>query len=698
MRLRRYFKVWLARTSLRKQLEFTATVIALLVGGLSVIALVYGEYRSGRAALLSDLRIQGEIISANSSAAAAFEDAELADEVLAALRSSRDIIHARLVLTDGRTLAEYSAEAAEESASASIWAQHIEISETVSYRGQGYGRLVMTGDFSRLNRRLAFFMMAAAGVLLLSVLLLGAAFKSAMTVLMQPVSELTGLMHKVSAEGNYSLRSELDARNELGDIANSFNQMLEQIENRDTALARELEERRLTEIRLAYLANHDPLTGLGNRNAFMNLVTLTGPGSTGEALPLCLLLLDVDHFKLVNDSLGHHAGDSLLVEIASRLKIFQDKNVAVFRLGGDEFAIVLSGHGDPLSAQRLADRVTVAMSTPFRILEQELFTSFSVGIALCPEHAHSMELLLNYADLALYESKNLGRDRWSLFSPHLKARINRRLRLEADLRRALEHDEFFLVYEPQVILSSGVPVGVEALVRWRHPELGLMSPADFIPLAEESGLIIKLGEWVLRRACLEGAAIGSQFASTPWRLAVNLSARQLADPAIVSTVARVLTESGFPADCLELEVTESIMIEKLDLVSERMRAIAALGVAFAMDDFGVGASSLSYLRRLPLAKIKIDRSFVRELPQNEDDAAVAAAIIALGQRIGIPVLAEGIETAAQLSCLQSMGCNLAQGYLFSRPKPLNEFIAYLSALSGHAAPHTSLPVSLARPH
>lgn len=685
MSVRARLEHWLTHTPLRQQLQVTASVIALVVGTISLTVLIMGGYLSARETLRNELRVQTQIIAANSSAAAAFADEAVAAEVLAAMKSSPDVMQVKLQLSGGRMLAQYQAtdQAGGPAKASSIWSEAVVLTEPVAYRGETFGQLILTGDFSRLNRGLFLYFSAATVAMFLAVAALHYAFKLSMAFLMQPISQLTGLMRRVTSEGNYQLRSGIAVHNEIGDIARNFDQMLQQIEQRDSVLAQELEERRRTEAKLEHLVRHDTLTGLYNRHAFLQAMAEMERES-GARLQLGLLLLDVDHFKLVNDSLGHHAGDRLLIEIATRLRSLQSNDVDVFRLGGDEFAVLMRGNNGPESARQLADSITAAMNAPFSILSQELFTSLSVGIALCPEHATEMEPLLNCADLALYEAKGLGRDRWALFTPALKAGLDRRLRLETELHRALERDELFLMYEPQIALTDGRLVGVEALVRWQHPEHGVMNPADFIPMSEEGSLIIKLGEWVLRRACADGLAIRRAKGGQDLRLAVNLSPRQLADAAVTVTVSRVLNETGFPPAALELEVTESVMIEKLDLVTERMNAIAALGVSFALDDFGVGASSLSYLRRLPLSKIKIDRSFVRELPQNEDDAAVAAAITTLGHRLGIPVLAEGVETPAQLDCLRSLGCTLGQGFLFAQPARLESFIARMND-DGHTA-------------
>jgi diguanylate cyclase (GGDEF)-like protein/PAS domain S-box-containing protein len=446
----------------------------------------------------------------------------------------------------------------------------------------------------------------------------------------------------------------------------------------------DITERKQIEEQISFLAYYDGLTRLPNRVLFMERLNQALSTAQRQGNTLALLFLDLDRFKRINDTLGHTVGDRLLQAVSERLKkclrstdtIARGDPLAssdtVARLGGDEFILTINDIARGEDAAKIARRIMEALNEPFKLEEQEVFVTGSIGISLFPHDGKDADTLLKNADSAMYHAKDAGRGTYQFYNASMNAAALQRLAMENSLRKALERQEFLLHFQPQIDVATGRIIGAEALVRWRHPDLGMVAPNDFIPLAEETGLIMPIGEWVLRAACAQGKA---------WRdeglgemiIAVNLSGRQFRQQPLVHTVDEIVKSTGFDPRCLELEITESILVQNVEETITALKRLKDMGLRVSVDDFGTGYSSLTYLRRFPIDTLKIDQSFTRDIATDPGDAAITAAIIAMAEGLKMAVIAEGVETPEQRDCLRQHGCRLMQGYLFSRPVPADQF-------------------------
>jgi diguanylate cyclase (GGDEF)-like protein len=440
----------------------------------------------------------------------------------------------------------------------------------------------------------------------------------------------------------------------------------------NAALQAEVEERRLSAERNEFLAYYDSLTELPNRSLFSKLLGQALACAQVEDGQLALLFVDLDRFKNINDTLGHSAGDQLLQEVARRLRGCLREGNTVARLGGDEFVVLLPRVGGRAEVEAVAHKVLGATSKPFTALGQEFHVTASVGVSTYPQDGTDERALMKNADIAMYQAKDEGKNNFQFYSAQLNAHSFERLALESNLRQALDRNEFELHYQPKIDALSGRMGGMEALLRWQHPELGLVSPAKFIPIAEETGLIVAIGRWVLKTACAQNVqwrALGM----APMCVAVNLSARQFTDENLLADVVAVLEQTGMDPTLLELEITESMLMRDIESAIATLTALKQMGIRLALDDFGTGYSSLSNLKKFPLDTIKVDRSFVRDLPERFEDRSIAEAIIAMGRALSLTVVAEGVETMAQADFLREQSCDEFQGFYFSRPLPAAEF-------------------------
>lgn len=452
---------------------------------------------------------------------------------------------------------------------------------------------------------------------------------------------------------------------------------------------RDITERKRVENRLNYLANYDELTGLPNRGLLMERLCQVLSRAPWQERYIAVMFCDLDRFKLINDTLGHNMGDRLLKVVANRLIGCVRSGDTVARIGGDEFVVLLTDMNHADDALAIAKKIINAVSTPLEITGHELFVTISLGISHYPSHGSNPETLLKNADVAMYRSKEMGKNTFHVYSPLMNDKAATRLSMEAQIRRAIEREEFVLHYQPQISILEHRAIAVEALIRWQQPDVGLIPPAQFLPIAEETGLIVAIGRWVLHTACHQ--AMAWHNAGLPLvRMAVNISNQQFWQEALVTTVQETLTASGLPAEFLELELTEDIIMKDVEQAIATLQELKALGIHLSIDDFGTGYSSLGQLKRFPFHAVKIDKSFVHDLTDGGDDAAITAAIIAMAHKMRLEVVAEGVETEEQYIALKQQGCDIIQGFLFSRGVPAADIPAQLRRL--WTVPAASTPV------
>jgi diguanylate cyclase (GGDEF)-like protein len=454
-------------------------------------------------------------------------------------------------------------------------------------------------------------------------------------------------------------------------------------------LTQNIEKRKRAEEKIKHLAYHDALTGLPNRNLLENRLATALTQAHRKSHMLALLYLDLDRFKRVNDGVGRAFGDQVLQRVAERLTSIVRQAGTIARVGGDEFAVLLPEISRAEDAAQVAERILEGLRPPLVLGGSQVHPTTSMGIAFYPNDAEEPDTLLRNADIAMYNAKEQGRDNYQLYSLGMRALNPNPLTLESDLRCALERDQFVVYYQPQVCVADSQIVGVEALVRWQHPDRGLMLPTEFIPVAEESGLIVPLGEWVLRTACAQASA-WHEAGLSPIRVAVNLSARQFQQRDLVEVVGRVLKDTGLDPRFLQLEITESVAMHDIDFTSRVLVNLKDMGIQIAIDDFGTGHSSLNYLRRLPIDDVKIDQSFVRDVITDPNDAAIVGSIVAMTHELNLKLVAEGVETEEQLDFLKDRRCDVVQGFLFSKPMPadaVEQIIARGTDLQAMASGH-----------
>ena len=639
-------------------ITMAATTTAVLL--MSSAFLAY-DYSTSRGEALDTLRTFGKIAAGNSSAAVAFNDARTAAEVLATLKEHTEIRNACTYTSEQTVLAEYhldqrdrcpssiaNSSVAMFSPNGAIYSQPIRLNETTA------GYFYMESDLSALRAR-RNRSVAITVIFLLVSLLAGVLFGFFLQRwVVQPITALASVMDHVSGSNDYAIRASSQGNDEVGKLVRGFNHMLEEVQH--------------SHVRLERQALNDELTGLPNRRLFSDRLLQVLASASRQQSMAAVIYMDLDGFKLVNDTLGHSVGDRLLREVADRLRTRVRASDTFARIGGDEFMILAAPIRDPREAALVADALLHQFSMPFSIEEHELTLTASIGISVYPRDGAGAEELVRNADTAMYVAKGSGKNKTMFFSAEFGDAVRERLELDNQLRGALERGELAIHYQPEFDIDSGKLVRFEALARWHNPTLGMIPPLKFIPIAEENGLIIPIGKWILEQACRQAKQWQDESGASV-SVGVNVSSVQFLQSDFVGVVARTLETTGLQPGLLQLEMTESVVLPgRTDCVT-RMAQLKALGVSLAIDDFGTGYSSLSYLPRLPFDYLKIDRSFLLQILESKQPKRMMKSLVDLAHNLNIRVIVEGVETEEQFALVENIGCDEAQGYLFGRPTP-----------------------------
>lgn len=702
--------------SIRRKFTLIIVAISSVSLLLASIAFIATDRIQTREALGNNLRTMADIIAANSSAALLFGDTLAAEENLGFLEAQEHIEAAAIFGLDGSEFVSYIKATARhvdlpepdfETNNILFWDNHVELFSNITHEGEIIGVVYIRSDLDAVHQRLIWFLGIVCVVLITSLLVTLMLSAQMQRIITDPLLRLSAIARQISIEGNYSLRVIGEGKDELGNLVVDFNKMLDEIQLREDELedhrtqleerviqrTRELEEsnnqlsqsKKQAETdakRMEYHAHHDDLTGLPNRTLLNDRINTELAHARRHKSMMALLFLDLDRFKVINDSLGHAIGDQLLRVISRRLKNCVREEDTIARLGGDEFMILLPRITSSSDAGRVGRKITEALDEPVSCNGHEIHITTSIGISIYPFDSTDVETLIKNADISMYRAKELGRNKVVYYTAEMNAGSRKQLALETNLRKALDRGELELHYQPKINTASNTIVGVEALLRWNHPTMGSVSPAEFIPVAEDSGLIIPIGEWVLETA-FKQLREWHDAGHDELTMAVNLSSAQLSRSGIEATINDSISNAGIDPCMAELEITENIAIHDIDSAIAILNKLKCTGINIAMDDFGTGYSSLSYLRRLPIDIVKIDQSFVRDIPDSKEAILIAQAIIAMAQSLRLSLIVEGIENVKQLNYFRQQGCEVMQGFLFSRPVAAEDI---LEILNSHTIP------------
>lgn len=684
----------LRRLSIQNKLlviNLAATTTALLFAAVMV---VLGEYIEERDFMMESLQVHAKMVSESTTAALVFNDRDGAEAVLRAFASSPDV-HAAIIYDAADVLlASYIKTGLDLKISDinTLYLQDVtknkgthihdeekalnnkvHIVKDINFENKTIGKLFIQADVSNLYSNLINYLIYTAVVSLLGLVLASLLLLKLRESITRPLRNLSTLMDTVIQKNDYSLRAHDDSDDEIGILSQGFNKMLAHIQVNDEKLAHELSERYRTEQYLDKLAYYDVTTDLPNRHYFQQQLDRAVEHAITTKQKMVLLFLDLDNFKIVNDTLGHKTGDLLLKQASARLSNVVRQNDYICRIGGDEFAIIIENISNIDDISIVAEKCIESLTNPFVFEGHKFFIGVSIGISICPDDTITANNLLVNADMAMYNVKLRGKNSYQFFNSEMNDAHSRKFQLESDLRHALKQDQMELYYQPQVNSQNALLTGVEALMRWNHPEKGLISPDEFIPIAEETGLILSLGEWLIKTACRHGKQLVDSGLKDI-TIAINISGFQIREDTFIDNISNALTRSGLDPSHLELELTESILMDDSTLVIDKVNQLKGLGVHVAIDDFGTGFSSMNYLKSFPINKLKIDKSFISGLPQSSEDLAITRAIIAMAHGMDIKVVAEGVEHEDQVDFLRRHECDVLQGYYYAKPMPFNEFL------------------------
>ena len=660
--------------SFAHKMTWVALVTSAIASATLMASFLAYDLVSARTQMQKHLDALAEVVGQNSTAALMFDDKPAALEMLEALRTESAVVSACLYSPAGNLFAQYLRQVAVRPCSkmAGEWTTPGTFDAAIrrlERKGDFAGTIYIESDLTDLRKMWFGLCCIACGLLFAAIILSTFLGSILQRRILRPIDELSQAMHVVTARHDFSARVSPAGEDEIALLGRGFNSMLGELE-------RHARDEAAFEAKLQYQALNDELTGLPNRRLMADRLTHALAVAVRELNCVGLLYIDLDGFKLVNDSLGHLVGDLLLTEVAKRLRSRVRESDTLARLGGDEFAIVMGGLISKEQPGRLGNELLEVLEAPFCVEEHEIRIGASIGISLFPDHGVSSVQLLQNADSAMYAAKRAGKNQVAYFSQGLGTSARERLNLEHELRSVLEHGGITVSYQPEFELASMNIVRFEALARWNHPTLGQIPPVKFIPIAEEAGLIVELGAHILETACRE-AVRWQCAASSPIQVAVNVSNIQFARETFVDEVAEVLRITGLAPALLQIELTESVIVNGIEHTAKAMNRLSEMGVSMAVDDFGTGYSSLSYLPNLPFRSLKIDRSFIQELEHRTDLKNMIGSLVMLAHNLGMNVIAEGVETRAQLDLIEKLGGNEVQGYLLGKPMP--EPMAFIEA-------------------
>lgn len=678
----RWLRHWLAQQPLSGKLHVANLLTSGVVIVLSGVFLLGVQAWLSVHALVDRTRAEAIMTSESLAIAMVFQDRKSGKDVLSYLQASQAIKSAYAYNSDGTLFASYrrADEPSEALPSPPLAEQHgprLSLREIgwyhpIEYQEQHYGTLLVLADLGVVYTGLLSYVGIILLLLVLGLSLASMVLSRMQALITQPLQSLSRTANDISQLGDFSLRAVVDARGDVGHLAQTFNDMLDRIQRREVELTVEILERERVQKQLDYLAHYDGVTGLHNRHYFNDQLERTVTRAALLGQKAALIYIDLDNFKTYNDTLGHATGDEVLRIVAQRVSHTIRAQDVLSRVGGDEFAIIVADIPEVGLAERVARKFLEALGQPLMINNAEVFITASIGISVCPDDATDVQDLLKFADAAMYHAKNSGKNAHCVFTPSMRGAAERRFAMEGAMRRALERNELQLLYQPKVDMASQRVIGAEALIRWHSPELGPLGPYEFIPLAEETGMIIQIGEWVLETACRQLKA-WHDVGYPDVGMSVNLSGRQLREIPFVDNVRAIVKRTGVSPDALELELTESMLMDAGNQTIAKLHALKSIGIALAIDDFGTGYSSMSYLKMFPIDTLKIDQSFVRDLPGNSEDGAIVQAILAMARNLRLQVVVEGIETSGQADFLRANGCGKAQGMLYGAPMSAAEF-------------------------